>query len=271
MKCTDTYQLGLAVQALTAAELTRAVKAHGGRYDFPNPYEADSFVPILVANLDEGPAEVIVKSVVLDEAGLHVIGNETKDTFASDPVDYPADVFLPGQLGNITALIPATPDTDDVTLSAKGDLSVDPEILFNLATETCVPFIQSGMPYSRYYELILKKAAELTSAHAQTDWNETDFWLEMEKEADLVIRKQLHAPLLRMVTEETGSGSDAVAAYKAILERPRKEMELPATTGLTDERVSTALAVLEEKHFIRRGWGKNRTSSALYSRLDKSW
>lgn len=272
MKCTDPYKLGLQVQSVTAAELRRAVAAHGGRYDFPvHDDDGDDVFenPVIVANLDGGPANIIVTGVRLDEAGLHIIGNDQEDTFTDEKVEYSADDFLPGQLGYITQLIPSTKDVSSVTLQTGGSLDIDPDILCFLAMYAWPSFSKAGAPEYLFQSTAVRRAEKLTVRWKETDWNEKDFTREMKEQAGMFIREELNPKLLRLA-KDSFEDKETVRILESVLNGKGTDLfALAAENGVTELDVVNIFADLIVKGFLQKTG--DESYKPVYAMLRDTW
>ena len=115
MKHTDFYSQLENIKSLEIQELTAAVKAHGGKVTFQYNMEPDDNAPILIFN-PEGPVEVIVKTVTVEDGRLRVFGNDKNDCYADEQEEFFIEYALPGQLSFIIDAIPETDNVNDVTI-----------------------------------------------------------------------------------------------------------------------------------------------------------
>lgn len=269
MRCTNPYKLEQDILKVTLTELRRAVTAHGGRVTLR--VDAEDQRPVIIANTDEGPTNTVITEVHIREDGtLAVTGYDASDV-TEETVEHDVEDFLAVELGYITEAILPTADTNDVTLSAMGDLGVDPEILCNLVTGTWPAFSEAGMPYSRYYQTVLERARKLTREHALTDWKEKDFWLTMDEEADRLVAEVLN-PMLRNAVRQSyaGKGPAAIKAMDVILSHPGNNLNrLAIISGMTISTMTKAVAGLMAKGFIKPT--PIHTFEACFETLDGSW
>ena len=272
MKCTDPYKLGLQLQAITAAELRRAIAAHGGRYDFPVHNDGEDDVsenPVIVANLAGGPATIVVTGIRLDEAGLHIIGNDQDDTFTDEKVEYTADDFFPGQLGYITELIPATEDVSSVTLQTGGNLDIDPDILCFLTMYAWPSFRKAGTPEYFFQRTAIKRSEELTIRWKETYWNEKDFTKEMKEQADILIREELNPKFLRLA-KNTFDDRETVRILESVLNGKGTDLfALAAENGVIELDVVNILADLIVGGFLQKT--EDDDYKPVYAMLRDTW
>lgn len=105
MKHTDFYSQLENIKKQEILELTAAVKAHGSKVTFQFDMEPDDNAPILIFN-PEGPIEVIVKTVTVEDDRLRVFGNDKNDYYADEQEEFSIEDALPGQLSFIIDAIP---------------------------------------------------------------------------------------------------------------------------------------------------------------------
>lgn len=171
------------------AELKSALAAHGGAYTFDR-----EDAPSAVVN----GKECYVRSIAYNKKkGFSVIVTEGPDPYGRGITLTPPEA-LPGTGGQeiyllfdgytvetVIELIEGTPEVSDVTVLPEG--YIDPEILLEL-TALCYKelyrTLENGVQVS---SLLREKAAEITARHQHTDWDEEDFWLTLEAEADALL------------------------------------------------------------------------------------
>lgn len=114
MKCSNFYEIVKQVKRHEQEELTKALKAWGGAFDFEQHPDTDP--PIIAVNMDNcepEPQDVYVNSAAVDENGYITL----KCTGKLDGQDYevePDDVFA-GHLEYVISYIPETDTVKDVT------------------------------------------------------------------------------------------------------------------------------------------------------------
>lgn len=110
MKTTNTYPLWKAIDNIERNELRAAVKAHGGRYDFPSDKR-----PVVCASFKhaEHPEDYSVTSVYIDKdtEALVIMGEPLEWTYSEDVLYY----IEYGHISYITGMIPATEEVSDVS------------------------------------------------------------------------------------------------------------------------------------------------------------
>lgn len=128
MKCTDYHSAYKEIEAKELQELTAALKAHGGKYvfidceseDADDNWEDTSENPDLVIVLgsrhwDDSYDDFYVSQVILSENGcISFYGFRSKWDSPSNEDEIDSIAF--GQISNITAVIAATPEVQDVSL-----------------------------------------------------------------------------------------------------------------------------------------------------------
>ena len=219
MKCTNFFTIGEQIRAIALDELKRAVEAYGGLYRFPEEDDEDACDrPIIAFNTDfTGPVDIIIAQVSVNEKGRICITGCDKNDTAMTEIEWPADDAIPTHIHFITEAIPPVDGTDDVTSSTTGDITVDPEIIFNLATGCYTRFLEANLPFGFMWNIIRERAEDLSRKYACTDWQETDFWLTMEDESEKLIHEKLD-PAVKEVAFERFQGNPEKRILKKIVD-----------------------------------------------------
>ena len=177
MKHTDFYSQLENIKKQEILELTAAVKAHGSKVTFQFDMEPDDNAPILVFN-PEGPIEVIVKTVTVEDDRLRVFGNDKNDYYADEQEEFFIEYALPGQLSFIIDAIPEKGPTGfDIDSMEFIDLGLPSGLL--LATENIkdedgndalLPFDEAVEKYGEY--MLTKEQWAEVFEHCSYKWDD---------------------------------------------------------------------------------------------------
>lgn len=177
MKHTDFYSQLENIKKQEILELTAAVKAHGSKVTFQFDMEPDDNAPILIFN-PEGPIEVIVKTVTVEDDRLRVFGNDKNDYYADEQEEFSIEDALPGQLSFIIDAIPEKEPTGfDIDSVEFIDLGLQSGLL--LATENVkdedgndalLSFDEAVEKYGKY--MLTKEQWAEVFEHCSYKWDE---------------------------------------------------------------------------------------------------
>ena len=173
-------------------ELIIAVDAHYGRYDYPKEPKV---------TLDSGETVKVVS--VMMNAGKQI--SFSVRTSKNDLKEISLLRLNVSTINVLTNLIESTGIISDVRDNClHGSLNIDPEVVFQLTSDTYSSFNDAGVSTSLRWHRIRDAAEFLTSKYEHTDWDEEDFWLLMEEEAQKLIDKVLGEPLHRLALGKYG-------------------------------------------------------------------
>lgn len=118
MKCTNFFTTENELKMKALDELAMAVKAHGGAFSFTNEDgEIMDDAPIIVVQLDSGPADITITSVINDGLGRvnSFVGEDNwGNVFRIH--DFLYEIPSAVQIQMVTEAIPDTDCVDDVTI-----------------------------------------------------------------------------------------------------------------------------------------------------------
>lgn len=171
------------------AELKAALAVHGGTYRFEKEDAPSAVI--------DGKEHFITGVTYDKKKGFSLTVTEGPDPYGKEITCAPPEA-LPGAGGQeiyllfdgytietVIGLIEGTTEVSDVTVLPEG--YIDPEILLEL-TALCYKelyrTLENGVQVSC---LLREKAAEITARHQHTDWDEEDFWLTLEEEAESLL------------------------------------------------------------------------------------
>ena len=121
MKCTVFYELSQKLYKIAAAELKKAIKAHGGEYtflenakDFCCPNDSEQEVPVITFQLEQRPTDIVVMKVTLSDNRIIVTGFDNEDPSA-EPGEYELSDAEETHIFYITEAIRETEEIKDVS------------------------------------------------------------------------------------------------------------------------------------------------------------
>lgn len=116
MKHTDYYSILQSLKKNEIKELVEAVKAHNGKVSFDTGEEdwLDWDAPIIILNIDPGPADAVITEVSIKNEHLVIKGFDKEDT-ETNIVKIETEDILPGQISFIIDKIPETDTVKAVT------------------------------------------------------------------------------------------------------------------------------------------------------------
>ena len=188
MTCSNAWKLSNQIRVRMMNELRLAVQAHGGEYSWYSEEEeeyADN-VPIVLCNHEyAGPVDVKVRRVYIDEHGCMEIEAATNEY--DDDINVEFDDIVPNHIQYIIECMPATDKVDDVSTPST-NLPIYKDDYLNVLQEMTAQAIvrMQELDYSRSecFNLIRTWTSSFICEHRDTDWRETDFYLEIDKFID---------------------------------------------------------------------------------------
>ena len=190
MKHTAISSIISSARRIEQDEMRSALRAHGGLYRF----EEDT-KPVITATVYGIRKKVEVHQLNLDsKGGIHIfVSGVTAGEGYKDVREISTEGVRTGEFGTLIEAIPATREVDDVTIQTVGALTVDPQIVAELAVG-CIPALKDecGMDHQSAVEAVISRAEKLTEKYRDVDWHdgEHDFWLTTEAESDALIAEK---------------------------------------------------------------------------------
>lgn len=189
MKCSNAWQMGHQLRNRMLDELKLAIKAHGGEYVWYSEEDeeyADN-VPIVMCNHRyAGPVDVKVRRVYIDKHECMDIEAATNEYDEDIQIEF--DDIVPTHIQYIIECIPATDEVADVSIQSTA-LPIYKEDYLNVLQEMTSQAIVRmqeccDFPRSECFDLIRTWTNSFICEHRDTDWRETDFYLEIDKFID---------------------------------------------------------------------------------------
>lgn len=189
MKCTDAWQMGHQLRNRMLDELKLAIKAHGGEYSWYSEEDEEyaENVPIVLCNHRyAGPVDIKVRRVYIDKCGC--LGVEAVTNEFEDDIHVEFEDIVPHHIQSIIEAIPATNKVDDVSIQSTALLLYEEGYLYVLQEMTSQAIVRMqeccNIPRSECFNLIRIWANSFICEYRNTNWQEMDLCLEIDKFID---------------------------------------------------------------------------------------